>query len=116
MGAPCLELPAVVSGRGFTQRKARWLAPKGVAALVACHLTVDGCPWDVLAPLEVRKRCLADSRDCETLANEPTAARRLVKAATESEGWTLHLVGATYTYARNIKWLKPPTKQENTNG
>jgi len=51
MGAPCLELPAVVSKRGFTQRKARWLAPLGVVEIVGC------CPalsWQ-LAPLEVRK-------------------------------------------------------------
>ena len=85
MGAPCRKLPEKLSKRGYTRTKARWLAPKGVAEIVACYLAADERAQ--LAPLEVRKRCLADCRDCPTLAEDPTVARQLVRTVLKAEGW-----------------------------
>lgn len=85
MGAPCLHLEKQVTRRGYTKAKARWLAPKGVAEIVACYLAADARVQ--LAPLAVRKRCLADCADCPTLAADPTVARRLVGTVLKAEGW-----------------------------
>jgi hypothetical protein len=124
MGAPCLHLEKQVTRRGYTKAKARWLAPPGVAAIVTCHLDTGTLePWPtrsrhrspqhLLAPLEVRKKCLADCRDCETLANEPTAARKLVSAATKAEGWKVY---ETAGDPEDLEWHKPHTEWDKTHG